>query len=422
MVPEPRNGSVVCGGTKVNGQTANRIIRKGRVMFALVLVAWGIIQVSTHPLTWGFDIQGGSRVVLRPSNQSVAIEDVTSVIQNRLNIYGLRDMKVRGASDLASSYVVVEAAGLSESEIQSLLASEGYFEGKINNATIFTGKDVKVNTAEIKIQRSSSGGYGYSIPVLLSPEASRRFAQATEFLFPAGTGEHLDKPLELYIDNVLQQSLQISSDLRGLDVPSASVTGGASTRDEAMTRLKLVKAILMTGSIPTKMEIVSIQGVSPTLGSEFLKSTIVAGLVALLLVAAVIFIRYKKLDLAFLVTMTTVFEVVIIFGVASLINWQFDLSSIAGLIVAFGTGVDQQIIITDEIIRGEVVKASSKSKIKEAMFVIVAAFGTMLAAMLPLMFIGVGAVRGFAVTTLIDVVVGYFVTRPAYMAAIDEVL
>jgi preprotein translocase subunit SecD len=377
--------------------------------------------LSSHPLSWGFDIQGGSRVVLRPSNQSVALEDVTSVIQNRLNVYGLRDMKVRGASDLTSSYVVVEAAGLSENEIKSLLASEGYFEGRINNVTIFTGNDVRVNTAEIKIYRNAQGGYGYSIPLVLSPEASRRFAQATEFLFPSGIqGEYLDKPLDLYIDLSLQQSLQISSDLRGKDVPSASVTGGAQTKDEAMTNLKLMKAVLMTGSIPTKMEIVSIQGISPTLGSEFLKSTVVAGVVALFLVGAVIMIRYRKFEIAFLVTMTTVCEVIIILGVASLINWQLDLSAIAGMIVAFGTGVDQQIIITDEILRGESVKTSSKSKLKEAMFVIVATFGTMFAAMLPLMFIGVGAVRGFAVTTLIGIVVGYVVTRPSYMAALEE--
>jgi len=397
----------------------DRLLRKWRVMFLLIVIALSVYQLRPWAglnLHWGFDIQGGSRIILRPTNQSVSLEDVTSVLQNRLNVYGLRDIRVRGASDLQSSLVVVEAAGLSEEDVQSLLASEGFFEGKINNVTIFTGDDVRVDKAGIQLQKRGNF-YSYSIPVMLSPEAARKFAKATEALFPTGSG-YLDKTLDLFIDGQPIDSLQISSDLRGREVPNAQVTGGAETRDEAVKRLNRMTAILMTGSIPTRLEIESIQRVSPILGSEFLRTTAIAALVAAALVAAVLYARYRNLDVVGAILFMSLSELIITLGVASFINWELDLSAIAGLVIAIGTGVDQEIIMTDEILRG----GSGKQRTKEAMFVIMATFGTMMAAMLPLAWIGAGAVRGFAVTTGIGIAVGYLVTRPSYLAALDELV
>ena len=398
-----------------------KITKKWRVMFLLAMLLWSAFEL--HPwsgidLEWGFDIQGGSRVVLKPTNQSVELDDITTVLQNRLNVYGLRDIKVRSASDLQNSFVVVEAAGLSEQDIESLLASEGFFEGQINNITIFTGDDVRVDKAGIRLyQDRASDVYQYSIPVVLSSKATKKFAEVTATLNPSFDGPYLDKNLDLLIDGKLLESLQIASDLMGREIPTAQISGGAETKGEAQTNLNTMVAILMTGSIPTKMEIVSLQQVSPTLGSEFLRSTGFAGILAAVFVGIVIFVRYRSPEMVGAIIFTAMSELVITLAIASFINWQLDLAAIAGLIITIGTGVDQQIIMTDELLMGV-----SKQGVKEAMFVILAAFGTMAAAMLPLMFIGVGAVRGFAVTTILGLTVGYFITRPAYLAALEEIV
>ncbi len=398
----------------------DRIMKKWRFMLLLVFLGGSIIQLKPWAglnLDWGFDIQGGSRVVLKPTNQSVSLDNIVVVLQNRLNVYGLRDIRIRGASDLQSKFVVVEAAGLSEDEIKGLLSSQGNFEAKINNITVFTGRDIKVDQARESVIRTQ-GGYRYSIPVFLSVEASKRFAQETARLFPTGSG-YLDATLDLYIDGEKIDSLQISSDLQGKDVPTASVTGGAATKEEAVQRLNQMVAILMTGSLPTKLETVSVQSVSPLLGSEFLRSTSIAGLFAALFVGLVLFFRYRNAEIVGAILSTALSELVITLGIASFIDWQLDLSAIAGLIITLGTGVDQQIIMTDDVLFGG---KGAKVHLKEAMFVIMATFGTMASAMLPLMFIGVGAVRGFAVTTIIGLAVGYFVTRPAYLAVLEEIV
>jgi preprotein translocase subunit SecD len=408
----------------MNKAMMDRLLKKWRVMIVLVLLflaVWRLHPWSGLNLELGFDIVGGSRIILRPSNQSVPLEEIIGVVQNRLNVYGLSDIKVRAATDLESSLIVVEAAGLSSQDVEDLLASQGYFEGKINNVTIFTGDDVRVDQTKLVLRKdSSTGAYMYSIPVMLTPEAAKKFAEVTESLFPTGQGgAYLDKPLDLYIDGKLIDSLQISSDLRGREVPSAQVTGGAETRAEAIDKQNKMVAILMTGSIPTKLNVESIQKVSPVLGSEFLRSTAIAGLVAALLVAVVLYLRYRNLDIVGSILFMSVTELVLTLALASFMKryWQFDLSAIAGLVIAIGTGVDQEIIMTDEFRKG-----GGKRKRKEAMFVIMATFGTMFAAMLPLLSIGAGAVRGFAITTIIGIVVGYLITRPSYIAVLEEIL
>jgi len=397
-----------------------KLLTKLRVLFLLILLVWAFFQLrpwAGFNVEWGFDIQGGARIVLKPLNQSVPLDDITLVIQNRLNIYGLRDIRVRGASDLQNKYVVVEAAGLSKEDIEKLLASEGRFVGKIGNVTVFTGGEVKVDKARIRLYYDRVAGiYRYEIPIMLSPEAAKRFAEATKDLMPVGfNGTYLEKKFDFYIDNQLVESLNIASDLRGREVATAAITGAAETYDQAKKNVKRLTAILMTGAIPTKLEIVSVQNVSPVLGYEFLRSTAFAGLAAALLVSLVVFFRYRKPDIVFAILFTAFSEMILTMAVASLIHWQLDLSAIAGIIITLGTGIDQQIIITDEFLYGY-----SKKREKEAMFVILAAFGTILAAMLPLMFIGVGAVRGFAVTTVIGMAIAYFITRPAYVEIAAE--
>jgi len=55
-----------------------------------------------------------------------------------------------------------------------------------------------------------------------------------------------------------------------------------------------------------------------------------------------------------------------------LINWNLDLAAIAGILAAVGTGVDDQIVITDEALKGARVARNWKSRMKNAFFIIFA--------------------------------------------------
>ena len=69
------------------------------------------------------------------------------------------------------------------------------------------------------------------------------------------------------------------------------------------------------------------------------------------------------------------------------------LPAIAGILAAIGTGVDDQIIITDEVLKkGVATKRTAtalKFKINNAFFIIFASAATLIAAMLPLAYVGI---------------------------------
>ena len=165
--------------------------------------------------------------------------------------------------------------------------------------------------------------------------------------------------------------------------------------------------------------------VSADLGSQFKTGALVAGFLALLVIAIIVFIRYRTPVLVIPIIITSIAELILILGVASVTHWNIDLAAIAGIIAAIGTGVDDQIIITDEVLkRGIQTKrtiTALKFKINNAFFIIFASAATLIAAMLPLSYVGfsrgatgIGLLSGFAFTTVVGVLIGIFITRPVY--------
>ncbi len=109
--------------------------------------------------------------------------------------------------------------------------------------------------------------------------------------------------------------------------------------------------------------------------------------------------------------------------VAAFIGWNIDMAAIAGILVAIGTGVDDQIVITDETLKGETATVYNwKEKVKRAFLIIMLAYLTVVVAMIPLIFAGAGLLKGFAITTIIGVTIGIFITRPAYSAFVEIIL
>jgi preprotein translocase subunit SecD len=104
-----------------------------------------------------------------------------------------------------------------------------------------------------------------------------------------------------------------------------------------------------------------------------------------------------------------------------LIGANIDIAAIAGLLAAIGTGVDDQIVILDETTKKSQ-EASWVRKMKNAFFIIIAAYVTGVASMIPLLFAGAGLLKGFAITSIIGITVGVLITRPAFAAVAEQLL
>jgi len=404
-----------------------------------------VYEASLTNIRKGLDLQGGTRVLLQPE-EKVTKSELDILIDNikeRLNVYGLSDIVVRSSGDLSGNqYILVEIAGANEEEVKELLAKQGKFEAKIKNESVFKGgKDVtyvcrSADCAGIDPTQPCGTIDGnwmcrFRFSITLSPDAAKRQAEATKDLEIVTENKQpfLSEKLILFLDDKNVDELNIGADLKGKAVTDIQISGSGVglTQQEAvfnaLTNMKRLQTILITGSLPIKLNIMKTDNISPILGEEFVNNALFIGLIAILSVCVVVFVRYRKIKISVPVLITILSEVIILLGIAALIGWNLDLAAIAGIIIVVGTGVDHQIVITDEILRGDISRIFNwKERIKSAFFIIMAAYFTTVVAMTPLVFAGAGLLKGFAITTIIGVSVGVFVTRPAFAAIVELLL
>lgn len=396
----------------------------------------------------GLELQGGTRVLLEPeSNETITdkqILDLVSVLENRLNVYGLADLRIKPASDLdGNKFVMIELAGATREEVRELIGKQGVFEARVGNDIAFVGgkgdipfvcKDDGTCAGVIPPCQQldqSSWSCRFQFTIKLSPEAAKRHAEITSRLAVNASlsgSSYLSKTLDLYLDGKQVDSLQIGADLKGREITDIAISGSGVGIDQktavnsALKQMNKLQTVLITGSLPLKLNIVKLDTISPVLGSAFINNSLIMGIIATLIVGLIVFIRYRRLKITIPIMIIVTSEAIITLGVAALIGWSMDLASIAGIIAAIGTGVDDQIVITDEVIRKESESLNWKEKLKRAFGVVMASYTTLAVAMIPLWFVGAGLIRGFAVTTLIGITIGVFITRPAFGSIIETLL
>jgi preprotein translocase subunit SecD len=437
------NGSIL----KVN-ETNTRVIEVPKTEVVILGpedLGLRVYDAPTTNIRKGLDLQGGTRVLLQPEervNQN-DMENLIDVMKERLNVYGLSDLIIRQAGDLSGNqYILVEIAGATEEEVRNLLARQGKFEAKIGNESVFKGgNDVtyvcrSADCAGIDpLQGCGTSGdqwlCRFRFSISLSPEAAQRQAQETSQLtvVTEDKQQYLSENLVLFLDDSPVDELRIGAELKGKAETNIQISGsGAGINQQeaavnALQNMKRLQTILITGSLPYKLDIVKTDTISPVLGEEFVKNALLVGVFSILVVSIIVFIRYRKWQVSVPMIFTLASEVIILLGVAALIGWNLDLAAIAGIIIAVGTGVDHKILITDETLTGEAKRIFNwKERIKGAFFIIMGAYLTTTFAMVPLIFAGAGLLKGFAIVTIIGVSIGVLITRPAFASIIEILL
>ena len=396
-----------------------------------------VSKILVSNIKTGLDLSGGSRALVKAQDRELSsseINDLVDIVSNRLNVYGISDVQTSAISDLeGNNFLNVEIAGVTTTDLKDILSGQGKFEAKIGNQTVFIGGERDIASvsrggqdAFVECPVTFAGFCNFRFTIFLSPEAAQRHADVTRNISVNATNpEYLSQPLDLYVDDILVDSLFIGKDLQGRVTTQVSISGSGTGNTpeeaykEAENSMKKLQTILITGSLPYKLEIVKLDTISPSLGESFTKNIILLGVIVFIIISAILFVKYRKIEITLSVIMTMFSEAFITLGIAALISWNLDAPSIAGIIAGMGTGVNDQIVIIDESVSNQ--NISLKERIKKALFIIVGAFFTIVAAMLPLFWAGAGMLRGFALTTIIGVTVGILVTRPAFAEIIRKV-
>lgn len=427
----------------------------------------------------GIDLAGGIEALIEleePTLKNAQI--IVDVLSRRISSFGLKEADFSIMQIDNKYYVKLALAEANESDLKEIIESEGVFEalierdakdallinnkpypintinrscieidnrqicineslniegievryyGETNDTHIFkivaiTGKDIVSLLRDVNHERiiPVPNGYQFQFGLMITQEAAERFAKITKDMNIKieSNGQYLDKKLELYLDKKIISNLSIAASLKGSIATTVQISGVQKTAEDAKKEMLKLEAILMSGKLPTKLKIVELNAISPTLGRNFLNRAIYAILLAIITVSLVVYLRYRERIFVIPMILTSLTEVILILGFAAMVNWTIDLAAIAGIVAAVGTGIDDQIVVLDESKRKKV-KESIKLRLKRAFFIIFTSASTTIAAMLPLLFSSFANVKGFAFTTIVGVLIGVFITRPAFSKIVE---
>ena len=356
---------------------------------------------------------------------------IVSTIESKVDQTGFSGASVYDVNPRGSGqqYVVVEVPGQNASQVQRLIEGRGEVElwayypqnGTQTNATVLQGEDL----AQVDAPTTNRDGRPV-VPVELTPAAAERFAnQMQQYGFTSSQGiRSCQFPAEngnsycllTVLDDEVVYSASMGNGLAGL-IESGDFERNPTFVIEAdsMAEARELQVNLRAGALPAELDFQDSYYVAPSFAERYKPLSLVTGIAAAIAVALTVFFRYGEAKVAIPMVFTALSEVVILLGFAAVSGLALDLSHIAGLIAVIGTGVDDLVIIADEVMTEEV--SSNRvfqSRFRKALWIIGAAAVTTIIAMSPLAVLSLGDLRGFAIVTILGVLVGVIITRPAY--------
>ncbi len=203
-----------------------------------------------------------------------------------------------------------------------------------------------------------------------------------------------------------------------------ALTGGTAEISGSFdqTEAQELSNMLSYGALPLSFEEQSVTTVTAALGGEQLHAGLIAGAIGLALVVIYLVVYYRGLSLiaiaSLLVSAVLTYVIMALLGPA--IGFALNLPAVCGAIVAIGITADSFIVfferIRDEVREGRTLRpAVARAWPRARRTILVSDFVSFLAAAV-LFIVTVGKVQGFAftlgLTTLLDVVVVFFFTKP----------
>jgi preprotein translocase subunit SecD len=353
---------------------------------------------------------------------STQTRDLTrDILNDKLNTFGLKDVPVRTVGE---SYILIDFAGIDLATAKEIAEKPGKFEIRIQTTGNET-EHVLYGDSIVDVGIPTFHDNQWHTPFTLNDAGAKALQKVA--LDTGAVDDPESHYLNMYLDKVKVYGAPLSpsaaSKLR--EAPIYSWEASTGSDEAAQTEAKALQVHLRAGALPVNVVVIGSGLVDAGLGAQFKTEAVIAGLISLIAVAAVVYFRYKRPEILIPMVGTSISEVIMILGVAALIKWQLDLAAIAGIIASIGTGIDHLIIITDEVLFEGKLPSTKKvfsSRIGKAFVIIIGAASTVIIAMSPLVVMGFGTLKGFAITSIIGVFIGVIVARPVYGVIIKELL
>ncbi len=240
-------------------------------------------------------------------------------------------------------------------------------------------------------------------------------------IFADFTRSHVRYYLAIVLDNQLISAPVIKSPIEGDGV----IEGGFGGQ-EGMARAKDLSILLRAGALPYDLRYVENRTVSPELGADALRLSLIAGMVGMAAVL-VFMVAYYRLP-GLLADGALIIYCILLLGAIKLVGQVLTLPGILAVIISIGMAVDANIIIferlKEEIRSGKTLRSAVDAAFKRAWTAILDSNVCSIGTGIVLYAFGTGAVKGFAVALIVGVAVSLFtavtVTRLFMNIVVEE--
>ncbi|MCD1258247.1 protein translocase subunit SecD [Paenibacillus athensensis] len=369
-------------------------VKRISVFFLTVVVTLAVIVWSSPDLVkkirLGLDLKGGFEILYTAepieAGQAVTKESLSETaksLEKRVNDQGIAEPEI---TTEGKDRIRVRLAGVAnEQEVRNTLKkpAELSFRGPDGTKEMI-GSDFKVGGAKLGFDQTNRP----QIQVEVKDPAKLK----------AVTEKLIGQPLAIYLDEK-----QLSAPVVQGVIPNGIATiSGNYTYDEA----KSLTDTINLGALPLKLTEKYSQVVGASLGQLSLEQTVRAGLIGSIIILLFMVLYYRIPGLVAAFTLITYTWLLLL--IFDWLNATLTLPGIAAFVLGIGMAVDANIItyerIKEEIRTGKSMLSSLKAGSKHSFRTIMDANITNIIAAIVLYSFGIGAIRGFAVTTIMSIV------------------
>lgn len=369
---------------------------------------------------YGLDLSGGTHLVLEAdmkdvaaSNRKDAYDSARNVIERRVNLYGLTEPIVQQTKAGDSYRIIVELPGITNvSQAIDLIGKtaqldfreEGTPSAKVEEATTaaimeimsmqktgLTGKNLK----KAQVNFNSQTG---------KPEVALEFDDDGAKLFETITSKNVNKPLGIFLDD---QILSYPP-----PIVQSTISGGLAVISGQFTTsyAKELSIALNAGALPVPIKVIEQRNIGATLGQESINKSFLAGGIGLFIVGIFMIVNYGLLGVVADVALIT--YALLVFAIFRIGSFTLTLAGIAGFVLSIGMAVDANILIfermKEEIRWGKDHMTALSLGFDRAFPSVRDSNISSLITCGILYWFGSGAVRGFAITLAIGILVSLF--------------
>jgi len=404
----------------------------------LLLVTFSVITIwpPQKKIAVGLDIQGGTSFLIRLKGGDKEVnkgmlDQAVEVIRKRVDYFGGGEPII---SPVGSDRILVQIPGLDTAKIQEArdqLSRVAKLEFRLvypDNGqrlkAIDEGKEVIPPDYRIEVYKhpaegnekpfeerllvkkkadlggdrvSASNAYygneGWTVQLKFDSEGAKKFGQITE--------QYKGHRFAIVLDGLIQSAPVIRDAIYGGD---AIITGKFSEHEARGL------ASVLENPLQTPVSIEEERSVSPTLGLDSIRASILAGLVGLAITLVCVAIYYKIPGLV--ANLALIINLILLIGALTMFHFVLTLPGIAGIILTIGLSVDANVLIyerlREEMALGKSLKVAVKTAYEKAFSSIFDANVTTLITAAILFWKASGPVKGFAISLTLGILASLF--------------